>query len=651
MRHLVPSMLSLALGVVNAGSTTPTQQVINMMTEMKAKGEKMMEQEQTIYSAYTEWVDDETKKLGFEIQTGAKLIEELVSDISKADSDVKELKGEIGELDAEMLKLSGEKADATSIRKTQHAEYLTISVDYSESVDALKRAIQVLSSQNYDRSQAEMLLQKMSTTVPGMPRVLAAFLQTKGKSSLRGDGAPAVAAYEFQAGGIVELLEGLYSKFKQELADVEEAESNSAHQFNLVELHLTNTITKDTSDRDEKAVTKAKRAAHSAKAMGELQEAKAAKASDEKLKAELEATHAAKTSAYEENQKVRVAELEAISKAVEIISSPKVSGSYGKHVNLAQVSLLQVARSHRRVSVKQAVALLARRARTLGSRELAVLSTAAAGNPFEKVIGMIEDLIDKLKNAASAEADHQQWCDAQLKANKLKRNKKTAQANKLTADMEGMSADIAGMGATIDTLVREQSDLAEMMSKATAFRDEEKAQNLATISDAKAGFEAVGKALVILREFYSSQASLLQQVPEMAAYKGQQSGQKGVIGMLEVIETDFSRLRAETEAAESSAARDYDRLMTESTVSKKQKHAEEVQLRLDKDQTEYEHGESGKDLSSTQEELERASTYFEYLKPNCLEVHVNWEERVARRKEEVVALKEAYDILDQKSTE
>jgi len=343
--------------------------------------------------------------------------------------------------------------------------------------------------------------------------------------------------------------------------------------------------------------------------------------------------------------------LEAIGKAIEIISSPKVSGSYAKHINLAQVSLLQVARSHRRVSVKQAVALLARRARSLGSKELAALSSAAAGNPFEKVIGMIEDLIDKLKDAASAEADHKAWCDAQLKANKLKRNKKTAQANKLTADMDGMSADIADMGATIDTLVREQSELAAVMSKATEFRDAEKAENLATIADAKAGFEAVGKALVILKEFYSSQASLLQQVPEMAAYSGQQSGQKGVVGMLEVIETDFSRLRAETEAAESTAARDYDKLMTESTASKKQKHEQEVQLRLDKDQTEYEHSETNKDLVATQEELDRANKYFEYLKPNCLEVHVNWEERVARRKEEIEALKEAYDILDQKSTE
>merc|ERR1719468_377486 len=189
------------------------------------------------------------------------------------------------------------------------------------------------------------------------------------------------------------------------------------------------------------------------------------------------------------------------------------------------------------------------------------------------------------------------------------------------------------------------------MAKATSLRDAEKAENLATIADAKAGFIAVGRALVILKEFYSSQTSLLQQVPEMAPYKGQQDGQKGVIGMLEVIETDFSRLRADTEAAETAAAMEYDSFMAIAQASKKQKHEEEEKLRLDQDQTEYENVETQKDLTATEVEQKRANGYFQYLKPNCLEVHVNWDERVARRQEELEALREAYSILDKKTVD
>merc|ERR1719330_1638556 len=628
------------------------------MSEIKAKGERMMDEEKKVYANYAEWVDDEVKRLGFEIIDGKRSIEQLVAYIDKAESDVKELSGEIAALNGEITTHSAEKADATSIRQKQHAQYLKVSQDYAASVSALERAIQVLSSENYDRAQAEMLLQRMSTVVPGMPRVLSAFLQERSRrTSLRGDGAPAVAAYEFQSGGIVSMLEGLHAKFKSELADVEEAESNSAHEFSLIELHLSNTIAKDTSDRDEKVVTKGKRAADSAKAKGELSETRAAKAADEKLSAEIQATFATKTATYQENQKVRAAELEAVAKAIEIISSSAVSGSYAKHINLAQVAqpqqvpaFLQLGRRHRRVSGKQRAAdLLAHHASSLGSKELASLAQAVRDSPFEKVIGMIEDLIARLKQAAAVEADHKAWCDEQLKANKLKRNKKNAQVNKLVADIQGMEASIADMGSTIQQLVAEKAELTKKMAEATELRKADKAENLATIADAKAGFKAVGEALVILKEFYSSQASLLQQVPEMAAYKGQQAGNNGVIGMLEVIQTDFSRLRADTEAAESAAATEYDKFMKDSTASKTAKHKEEVQLRLDKDQTEYENGETKKDLSATEEELARAKKYYAFLKPNCLEVHVNWEERVAKRKEEVAALKEAYAILDRKT--
>merc|ERR1719277_925407 len=647
------------LWIAAAGKITPTQQVISMLTEIKAKGQKMMEEEQKVYATYAEWVDDEVKRLGFEILDGTRTIEELVSYIGTAESDVKKLNGEIAALNAEISKLSGEKEDATTLRNEQHAQYLKVSQDYAESVSALERAIQVLSSENYDRAQAEMLLQRMSTVVPGMPRVLSAFLQERSRTSLRGDGAPAVAAYEFQSGGIVSMLEGLHAKFKSELADVEEAESSSAHEFSLTELHLSNFIAKDTSDRDEKVVAKGTRAADSAKAKGELSETRAAKAADEQLSAEMQATFSTKTSTYKENQKVRGAELVAVAKAIDILSSPEVSGSYAKHINLAQLShspavtaFLQLGRSRHHLSATQQVAgLLARHASSIGSKDLASLAQAIKDSPFEKVIGMITDLIERLKQAASVEADHKAWCDEQLKKNKLKRNKKNAQANKLIADIEGMEASIAEMGSSIQQLVAEKADLTKKMAEATELRKTEKDDNLATIADAKAGFEAVGKALVILKEFYSGQASLLQQVPEMSAYSGQQSGNDGVVGMLEVIQTDFSRLRADTEAAESAAATEYEKFMKASTASKNAKHKQEVQLRLDKDQTEYENGEAKKDLSSVEEELARANTYYDYLKPNCLEVHVNWDARVAQRKEEIAALKEAYAILDRKSAD
>merc|ERR1740121_1922155 len=157
---------------------------------------------------------------------------------------------------------------------------------------------------------------------------------------------------------------------------------------------------------------------------------------------------------------------------------------------------------------------------------------------------MIEDLLAKLKEDVAAEADHKAWCDEQLKSNKLKRNARTAAVNKLTAEIAALASKIETMGATIDTLVKEQAELAKAMAEATEFRTKEHATNSDTIADAQAGALAVKKALEVLRTFYSSVA-FVQQVPEMAEYKGLQGRNKGVVGMLEVILTDFTRLEAD----------------------------------------------------------------------------------------------------------
>jgi len=242
----------------------------------------------------------------------------------------------------------------------------------------------------------------------------------------------------------------------------------------------------------------------------------------------------------------------------------------------------------------------------------------------------------------------------------VKRNKKTAQANKLMAEIESMAATIADMGASIEKLAKEQADLTAAMAEATALRSKEKEENEAAIADAAAGAEAVKKALVILKEFYSSQgmpeAALLQakgkrQVPEMAAYRGMQDGKGGVLGMLEVIESDFTRLKTETQANENAAASEYARFMKEGQATKQQKHDAEFKLKLDKDQEEFEKSRTEKDLAATQEELKQANLYYEELKPSCVQVHVSFEERVQARKEEIEALKEAYKILHAKSAD
>jgi len=647
-------MIAAALALTafaSAAAVTPVQKVLTMMTEMKTNGEKMMKEEASTYASYTEWVSDTSRQLGFEIKTSNSDIEKYLATAAKADSDVSELGNAIGKLNGDLATTEGEKADATAIRKSQHADYATLSADYGESVDALERAIQTMQARSGAVPEASAFLQQQAAKVPGMRRVLAAFLQESQTAQVTGG--PAVAAYEFQSGGIVALLEKFLTKFQGELEEVETEERNQSNNFDLELINLSNTIDYLKKEIEEKSVHKTKRARASAQTKSNLASTQKDLAEDEKTLADTKATFAAKSDQFKANQEVRVAELEAISKAIEIISDPSVSGSYGKHINLVQTktSFLQV-RSARTLSRKvsqRLVTFLQRKAALLSSIALKTLAAQVESNPFDKVVKMIEGLVAKLKEEAAAEAEHKAWCDEQLHDNKLKREKKTSKVNKLTATIEALTQDIASMGKKIQTLKEEQVALTMAMSKATTQRDLEKSTNTDTMKDAAAGEQATKAALVVLREFYASQGSFLQQAPEMAAYSGMSSAKGGVVGMLEVITSDFARLHADTKASESAAASEYASFFADATASKKSKHDLEFKTSLEKDQTEFEKSETTKDLEATQVELDRSLEYQQYLKPVCLEVHVSYEERVAHRKEEIAALKEAYEILDKKA--
>jgi len=649
----VVRIVAVALLALNGVSAvTPVQKVLTMMNEMKAKGESMMKEEAATFATYKEWAADTSRQLGFDIKAENSDIEKHIAAAAKADSDVATLGAAVDKLNAELDTTEGEKADATSIRKGQHDEFVKISTDYGESVDALERAIQTMQARSADvpDQSAAAFLQKEALQKPGMRRVLAAFLQENNEVAR---GGPAVAAYEFQSGGIVALLEKFLKKFQGELADVEEAEHNQASNFDLEMINLSNTIDYLKKEIEEKSVLKAKRAKESATAKGDLASTRKELAEDEKTLADTESTFAAKSDQFKANQEVRAAELEAIGKAIEIMADPKASGSYEKHINLVQTktSFLQVrSESRAHASSKQrVVAFLQRKAALLSSTALKTLASQAESNPFDKVVGMIKDLVAKLKEEAAAEAEHKQWCDEQLHNNKIKREKKTGKVNKLTASVESMTQDIAAMGKNIQTLKSEQVELTMAMSKATSVRDMEKKTNAETVADAQGGAQATKAALVVLKEFYASQGSFLQQAPEMAAYSGMSSAKGGVVGMLEVIHSDFVRLEADTKASESAAATEYDAFMKDASGSKKSKHELEVKTSLKKDQTEFEKSQTTKDLESTQTELDKALEYQQNLKPVCVEVHVSFEERAAARQAEIDALKEAYGVLDQKA--
>jgi len=86
--------------------------------------------------------------------------------------------------------------------------------------------------------------------------------------------------------------------------------------------------------------------------------------------------------------------------------------------------------------------------------------------------------------------------------------------------------------------------------------------------------------------------------------------------------------------------------MTESKTDKASKASSIEHKTAKKQDEEQALTEKKNDLEGTQKELDAALAYFDKLKPTCVDADVSYEERVARRKEEIESLQEALKILN-----
>jgi hypothetical protein len=71
--------------------------------------------------------------------------------------------------------------------------------------------------------------------------------------------APEANAYEFQSGGIVEMLKKLKDEFRSKLADCQKEEMNSKHAYDMVVQDLVDSIENSNESIEEKKITKARK--------------------------------------------------------------------------------------------------------------------------------------------------------------------------------------------------------------------------------------------------------------------------------------------------------------------------------------------------------------------------------------------------------
>jgi hypothetical protein len=272
-----------------------------------------------------------------------------------------------------------------------------------------------------------------------------------------------------------------------------------------------------------------------------------------------------------------------------------------------------------------------------------------AGDVFGKVKGMIQEMIDKLVAEAAEEASHKAWCDKETSETKEKIDDHTRAVDKLSSKIDKASATIAQLTESLALIATQLSDLAKTQAAMDQMRSEEKAEFEKASKDYKDGVEGLTMALEILREYYAAPEESLLQQPTTSVHSSSGDAATGIIGILEVAQSDFSKLLSDITVEEEAAVKEYEKVTHENNVNKAMKEADSKYQAKEKAGLEKSVADLKDDRASEQAELDAVLEYYAQVKPGCTVKPMTYEERKARRENEIAGLKEALTILSSES--
>merc|ERR1740138_573623 len=368
---------SLRFDAVSAKSR-PVSKVITLLKDMLKQLEKEAAEDEEIYDKMACWCETNDKEKTKSIADAEARIGELTTKIEELTAGSARLNTEIKNLEKEKAKNQEALDQATQLREKQLAEFNAEEKDLMESISALKSAVTVLS-----KHHGESLLQLPHSHMVGV----AATLQQEMKrhaSLLQGvlthserraansfiqapqdyfDAAPTFKqSYAPQSGEIFGILRQMKETFEANLADAQKEETANQKAYEDLKaakeaeiaagIEQIDTKTQELADTDEK----------NANAKVDIEDTRKSLSADEQFLMMLKEKCQMTDKEWEERQKTRQLEMEAVSKALAVLSSDDAHDLFTRTFNPALLQESTHIASDRRT---QASKLLSRVAQKL----------------------------------------------------------------------------------------------------------------------------------------------------------------------------------------------------------------------------------------------------------------------------------------------
>mmetsp|Transcript_14981 Transcript_14981/g.48074 ORF Transcript_14981/g.48074 Transcript_14981/m.48074 type:complete len:290 (-) Transcript_14981:160-1029(-) len=268
-------------------------------------------------------------------------------------------------------------------------------------------------------------------------------------------------------------------------------------------------------------------------------------------------------------------------------------------------------------------------------------------------------MILKLEKEMTEEADEKSYCDEQMSKTETKKAELEDDVAKMTSKIDQAASKSAELKAQVQELQAELAALAKESASMDKIRQETHADYEQAKADLELGLSGVRKALQVLREYYGGGAaaaamiqddgmlSSLMQQPAVPEHHSKASGAGGsILGILEVVESDFAKNLATEETEEEDAQADYEKITQENKIVKTTKEQDEKYKTQESKSLDQTIAEISSDRETTNTELAAVNDYYSKIKDRCIAKPETYEDRTARRDAEIKGLKEALAVLE-----
>jgi len=636
---------------VSATKVSPVAKVIELLDELTGKVKGDLAAEETMMEEYTKWCDSESNEKEDAITSHKRTIGDLEAEIADATARISELGTEVEELAGKISGAESELSEATKLREEEKATFAASESELVDTVDSLERALVVLKrgQTSFLQARDQDTLKKMTMSLSKIieanwvnskdKAVVQSLLQSTSEENdedLSLQPQAKTSSYQSQGSGILDTISDMKEKAESTLSDARAAEMKANHEYEMLKQNLEMQISTMKKRMSEATTEKSGLEDAKATAEEELSSTKKTLADDEKYLEDLKQSCSMKAQEWATRQKDAAEELAAIAKAKEVLES-------GVKVFL-EVSSKTHSKNDEISAKRDRVVSILSKLEDHSYFFTQIKSEARAGGPFDKVKGLIEDMITRLEKEAAEEADAKAFCDKETSESKAKQAELTATSDKSQVRIEKATATIAELKEQIKALQEQMAEMDAAQAEATSLRNKEHEEYLKASKEYKDSADAVAGAIAVLQDYYSS-GSFVQskQAPELGGAKTDIA--TTIMGMLEVAESDFTTLLAESEASEKEAQSSYDKLTEQNTVTKTANTQEVKGKEASVKSEETALLNYKEDFATTGKELDAVLAYLDKLKPQCETKVMSYAERVAKREAEIEGLKEALEIL------